>query len=45
MHIRAAELGAHIRAEDGVARAVALINARLGVNVPQIEHAALVPVG
>jgi sterol 3beta-glucosyltransferase len=44
MHIRAAELGAHIRAEDGVARAVALINARLGVNVPQIEHAALVPV-
>jgi sterol 3beta-glucosyltransferase len=45
MQQRAAALGAHIRAEDGVARAVALINARLGVNVPQIEHAALVPVG
>lgn len=29
LHIRAAELGAQIRAEDGVARAVEVINARL----------------
>ncbi len=42
MHHRAAELGAEIRAEDGVARAVEAITARLGATVGVMDDAALV---
>lgn len=41
MRISAAELGAKIRAEDGVARAVEVINAALGSTRAPIDHAAL----
>ncbi len=42
MGTRAAELGANIRSEDGVARAVGVINARLSSTANQYDHTALV---
>ncbi len=41
MHRRAAELGAEIRAEDGVGRAVEVITARLGATAGVMDDAVL----